>query len=108
MARLIDYRCDFSLRSAENIARRTPSFLVSKNRFFIPQTIVQYECGIVNLRKGAGCGKSKSRLAVKAVRSPHSAVQPGGDALEYVPAKRTLSLRISVLQCSAESRPANG
>ncbi|HHX4054501.1 hypothetical protein JAO10_10120 [Burkholderia contaminans] len=61
LARLIDYGCGFTPRNLES-ASRGPLFFhrIEKSFFSIPQMIVQYRAISVNLRKWAGCGKSKS------------------------------------------------
>ncbi|WP_321805287.1 hypothetical protein [Burkholderia sp. BCC1993] len=64
LARLIDFGCDFSLDDQEN-RRATPGSRPSqKIGFSILQTIVHYGSNIVNLRKGAACVKSKSRVSI--------------------------------------------
>ncbi|WP_174903236.1 hypothetical protein [Burkholderia pseudomultivorans] len=65
LARLTDYGCDFSSRSRESPLRDTRFSLVSKNGFRFRRRLFNKETISVNLRNGAGCGKSESCMPEK-------------------------------------------
>ncbi|WP_232452202.1 hypothetical protein [Burkholderia ubonensis] len=64
-ARLIDYGCVFALRKSENRCSTLFRLHVEKNGFRLRHRLFITSAIFVNLRKGAGCIKSASRVSKK-------------------------------------------